>query len=150
MATVPPAHSVLVISGISGIPLFSSYNAQQDLGYIEASKNLDRDLNGNLVDLSRPELQKYTTSISANDVMFTIGMDGMWPGQQVTIDCIVEFIYGVGQSPAYPAVPGSDYLLPDGLFRSYRPRITMMIEDFSIKYDEWGARVGWTLKASEV
>jgi hypothetical protein len=150
VVALPTFQSVLVVSGINGQPMMSSYNASQDMGYIEAAKNNERDLNGNLIDLSRPEMQKYTTKISTNDVMFNIGMDGIWPGQQVTIDCIAQFVYAVGSSPSRPVVPGSDYVTPDGQFHSYAPRLTMLIDDFSIKYDEWGARVGWTLSASEV
>lgn len=150
MPTVPPDQTLLQISGIGGLPLFSSYNCEQSIDYIPAATNTERDLNGYLIDLTRPELRKYTTTIQCNDVMMPISMDGIWPGMPVTINCICQFVYPINGTPQRPVVPGSTYYTPDGQFIAYMPQLSCLIDNFSNKFDEWGAKVGWTLKASEV
>lgn len=146
----PPDHTWLTITGIGGLPLFSSFNCEQTIDFIEAAKNTDRDLNGTLIDLTRLELRKYTTTITAHDVMVPPGMDGIWPGMPVLINCIIDFVYLIGGTPARPAAPGTTFLTPDLLFYTYKPQLSCLIDSFNSTFDEWGARVGWTMKASEV
>jgi len=143
----PPDETWLQITGVP-IPPRSSYQIDQTYEYIEAAKNNERDLNGNAVSLARPELMKYSTTIVCHDTMFPIGMDGIFPGQHIQITCVAPMVYPLGGAPARPS-SGQTWPSMDGQSIAYLPVLDCLLDDFTSNYDEWGARVGWTLKASE-
>lgn len=137
--------TVLSISNIGIVP-YSARGLTQTLTPIPASVSMERTVNGNLIDISAPQFQKYRTTISGNDQL-PPALDGVWPGKTIVVDCITEIAYE-STAPARTEVPGS--IRSDGGFTIYRPRLTMLVTGFDIERDEWGAVVGWQLDAEEV
>ena len=138
---------VLTLSGI-GVPPYSTRGASQTLEPIQAAQQLRRTINGGLIDLSRPEFRKYRSTISCADQQ-PPAIDGVWPGQVVTVGCIAELSYKTsGGTPARSVVPGS--ARTEGDYTLYRPQLTMRVVSFSQDTDEYGATVSWSLELEEV
>lgn len=140
--------TLLVISGL--VTPYSARGLQQTLEPIAASGAFRRSVNGTLVDLSVPELRKYRSTITCADQEVP-ALDGVWPGQVLTVDCVAELSYpGDSSGPAAgrSIVPGSERVEGDFVF--YRPRLTMMVMAHSVQTDEYGAAVGWSLDLEEV
>jgi hypothetical protein len=115
---------------------------------LRISANTRRTVNGALVDLAFDGFKKYKSTISGTDQR-PPSFDGKWPGLTVTVDCIAELSYAqASESPGRTVVSGSEIV--EGLFTSYRPRLTMKILSFTISEDEYGAQVGWSMELEEV
>jgi hypothetical protein len=140
--------TVLVISPI-GLPPYSCRGITDTIEPIAASAQIQRTVNGGLVNLSPAQFQKYRLTLSCSDVD-PPAFDGVWPGAILTVDCISELAYLTsGGSPSRPTVDGSERT--EGEFSWYRPRlIVMMTTPWQIQTDEWGATVGWNAEAEEV
>jgi hypothetical protein len=139
--------SVLSLSGF-GVPPYSARGASQSLEPIGQAQQLRRTINASLIDVSRPEFRKYRSTISCSDQQ-PPAVDGVWPGQIVTVDCIAELSYPTsGGNPARTVVPGSSRT--EGDFTFYRPRLTMRVLNFSHETDEFGAVVSWSMQLEEV
>lgn len=144
---MPNFSTILALTGM-GIPPYSSRGLTQTLNPIPASANLRRNVNGILKDISASQFQKYNSTITGNDAD-PPAIEGQWAGMTVVVDCIPELAYlTFSDLPSRTIVPGS--LREDGDYTFYRPRLTMMIVNFSIQKDEFGARTGWTLELEEV
>ncbi len=137
--------TVLVLAGV-GVSPYSARGLTQQLEPIPASSNLQRSINGRVIDLSRPQFQKYHTVITGND-QNPPAVDGVWAGREILVDCIAELSYPVGGSPQRPEVYGSSYV--DGDFVIYRPQLTMRVVGFTTTKDEYGATTSWSLEAVE-
>ncbi len=138
--------TLLVISPI-GLPSYACRGIKQTLSPSSGSSNLRRDVNGTLVDLTPPQLKKYKTTITCDD-MESPSLDGVFPGSVVTIDCVSELSYlTAGGSPQRAVVPGSTRA--EGDFTYYRPQLVMLVTDYEMETDEWGAKVSWRLDAEE-
>lgn len=139
--------TLLAISGIN-IPPYSARGIRQTLTPISGAANLRRTINGTLVDLSASQFRKYASTISCTDQQHP-ALNGVWPGLQVTVDCVCELSYLTsGGSADRTVVPGSSRT--EGAYTFYRPRLTMRVLAYDIQTDEWGASVGWTLQLEEV
>ena len=138
---------VLTLSGI-GVPPYSARGASQTLEPIQASQQLRRTVNGELIDISRPEFRKYRSRISCADQQ-PPAVDGVWPGQVVTVGCISELSYLTsGGTPSRMPVTGSSRT--EGAYTFYRPSLTMRVFSFSQDTDEYGAETSWSLELEEV
>jgi hypothetical protein len=138
---------MLTLSGI-GVPPYSARGASQTLEPIQASQQLRRTINGELIDISRAEFRKYRSTISCVDQQ-PPAVDGVWPGQVLMVGCISELSYRTaGGAPARPVVAGSSRT--EGDYTSYRPSLTMRVVSFSQDTDEYGAEVSWSLQLEEV
>ena len=138
---------MLTLSGI-GVPPYSARGASQTLEPIQASQQLRRTINGELIDISRAEFRKYRSTISCVDQQ-PPAVDGVWPGRVLTMGCISELSYlTVGGTPARPVVAGSSRT--EGDYTFYRPSLTMRVVAFSQDTDEYGAAVSWSLQLEEV
>jgi hypothetical protein len=137
--------TVLELHGI-GVPPYSARGLSQTLTPIDAAVHLERNINGGLLDMSMFQFRKYKSTITGSDQQ-PPGVDGIWPGQVVTVDCIVELAYPDGGTPVRAVVPGSERF--DGGWWLYRPRLDMRVVGFNINRDEYGAQVGWTLDLEE-
>ena len=138
---------VLTLSGI-GVPPYSARGASQTLEPIGSSQQLRRTINGELIDISRAEFRKYRSTISCVDQQ-PPAIDGVWPGQVLTVGCISELSYlTAGGAPARPLVSGSSRT--EGDYTFYRPSLTMRVVAFSQDTDESGATVSWSLQLEEV
>lgn len=137
--------TLLVITGL--VTPYSARGLQQTLEPIAQTSQLRRTVNGALIDLSVASLRKYSSTISADD-QAPPAFNGIWPGAQVTVDCIAELAYLTsGGSADRTVVPDSSRV--DGDWTFYRPRLTMRIVNFTTNFDEWNAAVGWTLSLEE-
>lgn len=140
--------TLLVLSSPFGLPPFSSRNATQTLTPIDQAKQIKRSVLGTAVNVALPQFKKYSSQITCSDLHSFI-LDGNWPGETVTVDCIVELSYLTeGGSPQRPVVSGSSRVQGDYTF--YRPKITFLVTDFNITEDEYGAVTSWTMDLQEV
>ena len=138
--------TLLVLSGI-GIPDYTARGLTESLSLIGGAANLRRTVNGGLKDLSAGQFRKYRLEISCADQETPV-IQNMWPGIQVTVDCVSELAYLTsGGSPERTVVPGSSRV--NGSFTVYRPRLTMRVMEFNVQKDEWGAVTSWTLSLEE-
>ena len=133
----------LVIAGI-GLPAASIRGVSQTLEPIAAAARLMRTVNGALVDISAAAFRKYVSTIRCSD-QAPPALDGIWPGELVTVDCVAELVHADGAEPERPVVASRT----DGGFVFYRPRLAMRVLSFEVERDEWGAVVAWTLSLEE-
>ena len=139
--------TLLTLSGI-GVTTYSARGLTQTLEPIEASAQLRRTVNGALVDLSYEPFRKYKSTISCQD-QEPPAIDGVWPGQIVTVECVAELCFPTTSgSPARPSVSGS--ARTGGDFTFYRPVLSMRVTGFSVSRDEYGAAVSWQLQLEEI
>lgn len=141
-----PDTTLFNLSG-DGVPQYSARGLTQTLAPIEGAAQIRRTINGSLVDLSRPEFQKYASTVSCTDQQPPAVV---WPGAFVTVDCACELSYlTVGGAPQRAIVPGSSR--NENGFTFYRPRLAMrVISGPTISLDEYGAAVSWTLNFEEI
>jgi hypothetical protein len=148
--TYPNYDSTLLVLAPVGLPPFASRGLHQSLSPISMAKNLRRTVNGALISLAPSQLQLYSSTITCDD-MDSPAFDGLWPGTEFTVSCAVELAYLSIGSPSRPVVSGStrtDSSQPG--FTWYRPQLTMLCIDFSVDFDEWGARLGWRMELEEL
>lgn len=139
--------TLLVLSGM-GLPEWSARQLKQTFRPIRQTGQQFRTINGELIDLSETQFQKYKSTITSNDMQHA-SLDGVFPGQTLVVDCIFELAYdGNSGGPDRAIVPGSER--EEGGFSFYRPRMTMMVMDFRSNTDEWGAQVSWRLELEEI
>jgi hypothetical protein len=148
MATLPPGATTLLILDGMGVPLYSARGLTQKLTPIQQAKQERRTINGALVDLSLAQFRKYASTIQCKDQRAP-AIDGVWPGQTVTVSCVAELSYLTsGGSPARPVVSGSSYT--EGAFTFYRPQLTMRVIGLSTGMGEYSADVDWELQLEEI
>jgi hypothetical protein len=147
MAIPGPSGTLLVISG-PGIADYSARGLTQSLDPVDASAVLARTVNGVLIDLSPAQMRKYKSTISCSDTE-TPALDGVWPGMQLTVDCVTELGYlTAGNTPQRTVVSGSSRVA--GLWTYYRPRLEMRVTEYSVSRDEYGALTAWSLSLEEL
>ena len=144
----PNADTLLSISGF-GTLLYQARGLTQTLELIPEATDLERSVNGTLVDLSNPIFRKYKSKITCTDINAP-PLDNIWPGMVVTVDCAISLCYPTGNpgSPARPEVSGSSRT--DGSFTFYRPIMEMLVVNVTQHLDEWKAAIGWDLELEEV
>lgn len=148
MTTLPAEGTLLVLSSPMGVPLYSARGLTQTLKPIPQAADLRRDINGNLVDLSVAGFRKYASSIQCKDVEAP-ALDGIWPGQILTVSCVAELSYlTAGGAAQRTAVSGSSYV--SGAFTYYRPQLTMRVMSFQSSDAEWPNEVSWMLELEEI
>lgn len=91
MADVPNFPTETTLMSITGIELgpYSVRDLTMTLEPIAQSVQIDRDINGNLIDLSEPQFQKYRVTISATDHESPVFV-GVFPGQQFTVRTVPQ------------------------------------------------------------
>lgn len=141
------ANTVLTIVG-ADVPPYAGRGLTQTLEPITPDAvQLRRTVNGQLVSLVPPQFRKYKSKISGND-QESPALDGIYIGQVLQIDCIVELAIPGGAGPDRPVVPGSERVVGD--FGYYRPQLIMLVTGFSIEDHEWENQVSWTLELEEI
>ena len=150
---LPAEQTLLKLSGtgIHGVALYSARGLTQSLDPIEAASVIRRTINLEAVDLSLPAARKYNTTINCpNNVnMAPPALDSIWPGMQVTIECVAELSYKtIGGTPSRPVVSGSSRV--EGDFTRYRPVLTCLIVSMSMGAEEYTAGHEWSMTATEV
>jgi hypothetical protein len=147
---MPEGTNYLTLLEISGIdlPHYATRGVTQTLEPIDQAKQTKRTVNGVLKDVSAAQFQKYKSSITCTDQQDP-GLNGIWPGQIVTVDCIAELSYKTSGGSADRAVVGGSSRT-DGDWTFYRPQLSMRVTSYSTQTDEYGASVGWQLDLEEV
>ena len=138
--------TLLTISGPSGtgelVALYSARGLTQTLTPIAAAIVLRRSINGKMIDMSAPQFRQYASKITCTDQRAP-ALDGIWPGMEVTVDCVVE-IAGSGSAGR----SGND-MRTEGDVTYYRPTLTMIVTALNWQIDEYGCAVGWELDLEE-
>jgi len=144
--------TILVIDGID-IQRYSARGLSQTFETIEESTVQQRTVDGVLHDLSLDQFRKFRSTITCED-FDTPAIDGIYPGQQVVVDCVFELAYEdpldeveVGENASRPIVPDSARV-KNGFVR-YRPQLTMTVVRYSITRNEYNATSSWTLELVE-
>lgn len=141
------AERILVIAGL-GVPLYSARDVEQSLDPIQGAGEFERDVNGNLVDLSAPQFKKYKSTISCKDTEAP-AFDGVPVGTEVTVDCIRELPYLTASgTPSRTVVEGSERVV--GSWTYYRPRLEMVVTNFTSGENENERAVSWSIDLEEV
>lgn len=139
--------TLLALSGF-GVPPYSARGLTQTYKPIGQAANMKRTVNGSLKDISFPGFRKYASQITGSDQQ-PPAIDGIWPGLEVTVDCLFELQYKtIGGTPARVVVGGSSRV--EGEYTLYRPRLVCKIMDFSVSTDEYDAQVGWSIDLEEI
>jgi hypothetical protein len=158
----PTLPTVLSITGI-GFPPYSARGLTQTLVHIGQAAQLRRTVNGELVDISDPLMRKYASTIAGSD-QEPPALDGIWPGLEVTVQCIQELALVDNDVPTdfeetteveaptdlglgRPYVEGSVRRSNGYLF--YRPILTMLVTAFDCDRDEWGAAQRFRISLEE-
>lgn len=137
----------LVITGL-GMPPYSQRGAVQTLTPIAASSQLQRTVNGALLDVSDPIFRKYASQISCSDQQPPAFC---WPGTTVVVDCVAELSMLSDDFFEYYLVdrPVVSYRI-EGDWVFLRPQLTMKVISWSLNHDDWGRVIGWTIDLEEV
>jgi hypothetical protein len=134
-----------------GVAPYSARALKGTLTPIDAAKGNDklrRTVNGTLIDISAPQMRKYSLEINGSD-QAPPALDGLWVGMQVLVNSHVEIAYlTAGGSAGRSPVPGS--VRVEDNFTYYCPQFTMRIVDLQIERDEWAAAVTWSLSLEEI
>lgn len=130
---------------------YSAAGLKQSLSPIDESKQIERTINGELIDFSYTPMQKYKSTITGSDLR-PPAVDGVWPGKEVVVDCIatLSFMTDVGVTFARDPVDYEDGVWFEQGFTVYRPRLRMLVMDFQLDEDEYGAVVGWHMDLEEI
>src|ERR1035437_913405 len=107
--------------------LYQGRGLTQTLSVIGAATQLERTINGTLVDFSAPQFRKYASKIPSPSDVNSPPLDGVFPGMEVTVHCAVSLAYvtGLSGAPFRSAVSGSSYT--DGAYSFYHPELVMRV-----------------------
>jgi hypothetical protein len=129
-----------------GVPLYAARGLTQSLDNIEAAAQLERSINGELMDFSYAQFRKFRSTISCTDQR---PPSHVWQGQILTVECVEWLAYRTSDgAPIRPVVPGSTIV--EGEITFYRPILTMRVAMLSHSVEEWAAGVSWQLELEEV
>jgi len=143
------ADTILSISSF-GDMLYQARGLSQTLEVIGAATQLERTINGTLVDLSAAQFRKYSSKINVPSDVNAPPLDNIFPGREVTVQCAIglSFLTGTPGLPHRPAVSGSTFT--EGAYTFYRPELVMLIKSVTTQFDEWKNVVGWSIELEEV
>src|SRR5690242_3783751 len=129
--------TVLVLSGI-GVPEYSVRGTikqtLEPISLITADDMIWYDVNGNLISTVPEQFLKYHSEISAEDVD-PPAFDGLFPGQEITVDCIQELSFPLGSAATRPIIPNSSRLVGNHQF--YRPQLVMIVRSWNMQQSEY-------------
>lgn len=147
---LPSSSDTLLSISSFGHMIFQARGLSQTLEPIGEATQLERTVNGTLIDLSAPQFRKYESKITVPSEVYPTPIDGIFPGQQVDVQCAVSmaFITGALGFPKRPEVSGSSW--SENGYTFYRPLLTMIIRKVETHFDEWKNIVGWSIELEEV
>lgn len=125
-----PETTLLTLSNSFGFELspWAARGIKMTLEPISQAGNLQRDINGNMVDLSAPQFRKYKGTISCDDqespgfAALSTDSDGIWPGTRFTMTCL-------------PQLGAADPIMLDIVVMNWQENV-----------DEYGAANSWQLE----
>lgn len=148
---LPTGSDTLLTISSFGNMVFQARGLVQTLELIGESAQTARTINGTLIDLSAPQFRKYSSKISVGSEVYVPPLDGIFPGQVVTIDCVCSLAYPTGSIgfPKRPVISGS--MWQENGYTFYRPQLVMMLTaPPSLSFDEWKNVVSWSADFEEV
>lgn len=134
-----------------GVPPYSARNITQTLEPSDGAAQLARTVNGTLIDLADGTYRKYKSTISCTDQQQP-ALSGIWPGMELTVDCVVELSYLTATGSPERDVAGNTAepgTRVEGDFTFYRPRLTMRVVGFRKSVVEWDGDEAWSLDLEE-
>ncbi len=138
--------TLLVISG-QGVQPFSARGLTQTWAPIEGAWVPGRTINYKLVNLAPEKARLYSTTISCTDHEAP-AWEGVWPGIELTVDCVFEFGFKTGVGAAErPVIPFSSRLVGD--YTYYRPQLVIVVTSFTGSRNEYGHFTEWQLQGEE-
>lgn len=123
--------TLLSITGIDLGP-YSTRDLTMTLEYIPQASQVDRDINGNLIDLSEPQFRKYRVTIACTDHESPVFI-GVAPGTSITITTIPQL--GLNRNTAEE----QEVLT-----------LTCLVMPWSVSRQEYKASTAWQIVAEEV
>lgn len=140
--------TLLTITGLGGFQ-YQARGLTQSLTPIKQTQQQVRTINGSLKDISNHAFRKFASEITCTDINAP-PLDGLFPGDEVVVECAATFCYKNGNpgSPFRIPVSGSSYTR--GAFTFYRPVLTMMVMDLSQGFEEWKSDYQWKMTLEEV
>lgn len=142
------SESTLLKMTVLGLPPYAARGITQTLSWIDGAANLQRTINGELVDFSFDQFRKYQSTLSASDQR-PPASDNVWPGAEVIVECIKELAYlTAGGTPQRPVAEGSSRV--EGDYTFYRPVLIMMVKSIEMTADEWAAGEEWSISLEEI
>lgn len=151
---------------------FSSRECTQTLSPLTQGI-LRRTINGVLVCVGNGGHRKFQSIISCKDKA-PPAFDGLWKGTLVKVGCIQSMTHVVppnsqkvqleregsslhlheysGKTWPVEGTQNRGVVIPQafpGGFLSYRPILKMVVKNYFLETDEWGASVGWQLELEE-
>jgi hypothetical protein len=137
--------------GAPGVNPYSARGLKGTLSPVAAARGDDklrRTVNGALISIAAPQMRKYRLEVQGSDTA-PPALDGLWVGMGVTVNSHVELAYLTSSVTASRvAVPGSERF--DGRFTYYCPQFYMLVVEYQIEREEWGAVYGWSMALEEV
>lgn len=111
------------------LPEFAARGIQMTMAPIEAAAVIERDVNGNLINLSDgiSAFQKYKFTLSCTD-QESPDFAGIWPGDTFTLTCLPDL--GSAAAASFTVM-----LMPPG---------------WQVSRDEWEAVTGWSMELEQV
>lgn len=148
---LPTNSDTLLIISSFGNMLYQARGLSQTLTVIGEATQLERTINGDLIDISAAQFRKYASKITSPSDVNAPPLDGVFPGMLVTVQCAVSLSYltSGGNGPHHRTVV-SGSLYTDGAYTFYRPELSMRVRTVETHFDEWKNIVGWTLDLEEV
>lgn len=140
--------TLLRLEGMGVFP-YSARGLTQSLNPIQQAAHIERTINGGLIDLSYTAMQKYASTISGSDHR-PPACEGVWPGKILIVDCICELAKEGSDIDFDRPVVDYDDIRYEAGFTFYRPRLIMMVMNWSMDEDEWARGVQWQLELEEV
>lgn len=110
---------------------YAARGIKAGIGPIDAAKQSRRDINGTLVDTSNPAFRKYRLSLSCDDMdspgfgEVTTDADGHWPGDRVFVTVLPHMASAGAMN------------------------LTMLLKDWNVERDEWGAATSWSAELEQ-
>jgi hypothetical protein len=160
----------LILEGIT-FPKMSARGCIQELMPLINPALFKRTVNNELIYLGNKNDEKYKSIIKCNDKDIP-ALNHLWAGSIVTVHCMqhlyqevkegvteIKKRYVKGSLKAYNNKHEMVQLSEEGSkitiksekgYIQFRPILDMYIKNFNYSYDEWGAKVGWSLELEEV
>ena len=141
----------LVLYSPMGVPFYSARNLTQTIEAIKEKDQAERNVNGNLVDLSLPGLfEKYITKVTCKDMNAPM-IGGVWQGQTLVIDCCCELAYPSSvDTPPRPLATGTTVRDDGNGTKFIYPKLTVMLRTISFGFEEYPHQYNWALGFEEV
>jgi uncharacterized protein YjeT (DUF2065 family) len=153
---------------------FAPYSARECIQTLTSipQGSLRRTINGKLVWVGQTTQRKFKSTITCKDKA-PPAFDGLWKGDKMNVTCLHTLTQSIPQGsrevilerePAsmrlydhrgkiWQVPVEKHFSLPstfsDG-FVTYAPRLSMMVESYTLEVDEWGLTTCWTLELVEV